>query len=115
MFLSGDEALKIKRAVKYDCLDFSTLKRRERMLRREVELNAPTAPQIYRDVVPVTRGPGGGLVLNSYLGVTHNVTGLATLPAPSRMRSERHRVPFICVAIWNARRRLGWARWRSSL
>ena len=55
VFLAGDAAYKIKRAVRYDYMDFSTLAARERMLRRELELNRPAAPGIYRDVVPITR------------------------------------------------------------
>ena len=63
VFLAGASALKIKRAVRYDYMDFSTLEARERMLRRELELNRPAAPEIYRDVVPVTRA-GDGLALD---------------------------------------------------
>lgn len=63
VFLAGENALKIKRAVRYDYLDFSTLPLREAMLRRELALNAPAAPTIYRDVVPVTRDADGTLVL----------------------------------------------------
>ena len=37
--LYAEEAFKIKRAVKYDYLDFSTLALREKMLRRELTLN----------------------------------------------------------------------------
>ena len=59
VFLTGDEAWKIKRAVKYDYMDFSTLELRETMLRRELDLNRPAAPDIYLDVVPVTRDAGG--------------------------------------------------------
>uniref|UniRef100_UPI003B516281 bifunctional aminoglycoside phosphotransferase/ATP-binding protein n=1 Tax=Roseovarius indicus TaxID=540747 RepID=UPI003B516281 len=55
VFLQGDTALKIKKAVRYDYLDFTELETRERMLRRELDLNRPGAPQIYRDVVAVTR------------------------------------------------------------
>jgi aminoglycoside phosphotransferase family enzyme/predicted kinase len=58
VFLAGDVALKIKRAAKYDYMDFSTLALRERMIRRELELNRPAAPMIYRDVLPVTREDG---------------------------------------------------------
>jgi uncharacterized protein len=64
VFLCGDVALKIKRAVRYDYLDQSTLERRHALLNRELELNKPTAAMIYRDVVPVTRAPGGGLELD---------------------------------------------------
>ncbi|WP_444666475.1 bifunctional aminoglycoside phosphotransferase/ATP-binding protein [Cereibacter changlensis] len=59
IFLCGDTALKLKRAVVYDYMDLSTLARRKALLERELELNRPSAPKIYRDLVPVTRGPEG--------------------------------------------------------
>ncbi len=59
VFLSGDVALKLKRAVRYDYLDQSTPELRHALLQRELALNAPVAPEIYRDVLPVTLGPGG--------------------------------------------------------
>lgn len=61
VFLSGTDAYKIKRDVRYDYLDFSTLQKRRQALQRELELNAPTAPSIYRDVVAVTRDNRGQL------------------------------------------------------
>lgn len=61
VFLHADEALKIKRAVKYDYMDFSTLALRRKMLERELELNGPAVPGLYRDVVPLTREDDGGL------------------------------------------------------
>ncbi|MEM8570039.1 MAG: AAA family ATPase [Pseudomonadota bacterium] len=64
VFLRGDRAFKIKRAVKYDYLDFTRLDTRERMLRRELELNHRVGPQIYEDVVPITREPDGNLALD---------------------------------------------------
>lgn len=64
VFLCGETAFKIKRAVKYDYLDFSSLEQRHAMLYRELELNHPTAPMIYEDVVPVTREADGSLALN---------------------------------------------------
>lgn len=64
VFLAGDTALKIKRAVRYDYMDLSTLPLREKMLRRELDLNQSVAPTIYRDVIPVTRQPDGTLALD---------------------------------------------------
>lgn len=64
VFLAGDLALKIKRAVRYDYLDQSTAELRRALLERELTLNKPTAPMIYRDVVPVTRTRGDGLELD---------------------------------------------------
>ena len=64
VFLSGKHAYKMKRDVGYDYLDFSTLQKRHEMLLRELALNAPTAPSIYRDLIAVTRDPAG----KSHLG-----------------------------------------------
>jgi len=61
VFLCGADAYKIKRGVCYDYLDFSTLQKRHAMLLRELELNAPMAPSIYRDVIAVTRAADGRL------------------------------------------------------
>ncbi len=59
VFLAGGTALKMKRAVRYDYLDFTAVETRRAMLERELELNRPAAPEIYRDVVAVTEGPEG--------------------------------------------------------
>ncbi|MEQ8899357.1 MAG: AAA family ATPase [Roseovarius sp.] len=59
VFLTADTALKVKKAVHFDYLDYTALSTRGAMLRRELELNQPAAPQIYRDVVPVTREDDG--------------------------------------------------------
>ncbi len=64
VFLCGDVALKVKRAVRYDYLDQSTPELRRALLERELELNRRAAPMIYRDVVPVTRTADGGLDLD---------------------------------------------------
>ena len=64
VFLCGADAYKIKRDVRYDYLDFSTLQKRHDMLVRELELNAPMAPSIYRDVIAVTRDADGCLQLD---------------------------------------------------
>ncbi|WP_424930965.1 AAA family ATPase [Amaricoccus macauensis] len=61
VFLCGDHAYKIKRPVKYDYLDFSTLDLRHQMLTREFELNHPNAPEIYEDVVSINRDARGRL------------------------------------------------------
>ena len=63
VFLTEDEAYKIKRPVTYEYLDFSTMRKRREMLQRELDLNKPGAPGIYRGLVPVTRGEDGKLRL----------------------------------------------------
>jgi hypothetical protein len=63
VFLAGDRALKIKRAVRFPFLDYSTLEKRKAACAAEIEVNQPFAPQIYRRVVPITRAADGRLAL----------------------------------------------------
>jgi len=59
VFLAGTRALKLKRAVKYDYLDFSTPELRREACGAEVRINRRSAPSIYRGVVAVTRRADG--------------------------------------------------------
>lgn len=63
VFLAGPLAYKIKRPVRFPYLDFSTPALREAACRREIAVDRPIAPQIYRRVVAITRRPDGGLAL----------------------------------------------------
>src|SRR5947208_7298265 len=63
VFLAGDRALKIKRAVRFPFLDYSTLGKRKAACEAELAVNLPFAPQIYRRVVPITRQADGSLAL----------------------------------------------------
>lgn len=63
VFLSGERALKLKREVRFDYVDFSTVERREQMCRAEVRLNQRTAPSLYVGVLPITREHNGALAL----------------------------------------------------
>ena len=59
VFLAGRRAYKLKRAVAFDYLDFSTGERRRTLCEAEVRLNRRTAPTLYRGVVAVTRENNG--------------------------------------------------------
>lgn len=61
VFLAGTRAWKLKRAVRYDYLDFSTAERRREMCEAEVRVNRRTAPSLYRGVVAVVRKADGSL------------------------------------------------------
>jgi aminoglycoside phosphotransferase family enzyme/predicted kinase len=61
LFLAADRAWKLKRAVRYDYLDYSTAERRRSMCEREFILGRPLAPAIYRRVVSINRDPQGRL------------------------------------------------------
>lgn len=58
VFLTGTFAYKMKRAVRFPFLDFSTLERRRIICETEIERNRRNAPKIYIDTIPVTRRDG---------------------------------------------------------
>lgn len=64
IFLAGDRAYKMKRAVKLPYVDFSTPELRLSACSKEVELNAKTAPGLYLGVRRVTREADGTLALD---------------------------------------------------
>ncbi len=64
VFLAGDSVFKLKRAVRFDYLDYSTPERRRRCCLEELRLNRRTAPQLYRRVRSVRRTPDGRLALD---------------------------------------------------
>ena len=63
VFLAGARAWKLKRAVRYDYLDYSTADRRRAMCEAEVRINRRTAPALYRGVTAVTRQADGSLAI----------------------------------------------------
>ena len=63
VFLAGELALKIKRAVRFPFLDYSTLAKRKAACEAEIEVNRAYAPSIYRGVVAITRRPDGNLAI----------------------------------------------------
>src|ERR1700676_2782245 len=63
VFLAGERALKVKRAVRFPFLDYSTLAKRKAACEAELAVNAPYAPEIYRGVVAITRQASGKLAV----------------------------------------------------
>ena len=63
VFLAGTRAYKLKRAVTFPYLDYSSLDARRAACLREVQLNRRTAPWMYRAVIAVTREPDGRIAL----------------------------------------------------
>ncbi len=59
VFLVGDYAWKLKKAVKLPFLDFSTPQLRQAACEAEISANAPWNPSLYLGVIPVTVGADG--------------------------------------------------------
>ena len=81
IFVGRETAWKMKKAVALGFLDFSSLEARGHFCRRELELNQPAAPGIYRDVVAVTRAPDGNLQQGGVGEVVEWVLRMAPVPA----------------------------------
>ncbi len=58
VFLCRERAYKLKRAVKFPYMDFSTGNRRAEMCAAEIDVNRRSAPEIYLGVAPVLRREG---------------------------------------------------------
>jgi aminoglycoside phosphotransferase family enzyme/predicted kinase len=63
VFLAGERAYKVKRAVQFPFLDYSTLAKRHAACLAELEVNQAFAPELYRRVIPIIRDAAGHLRL----------------------------------------------------
>lgn len=108
VFLSGDEAWKLKRAVRLPFLDFSAPEARRHACEAEVEINRRAAPGLYLGVVPVTREADGTLALNGagppvdwlvHMRRFDQRTLFSRLLANGRV--DRHRVHALTKAVWD--------------
>lgn len=59
VFLAGADAYKVKRAVFFPFMDFSTLERRRVACENEIRVNQPNAPEIYLETLPIRRTDAG--------------------------------------------------------
>jgi len=55
VFLTPQHAYKLKKPVRYDYLDFSTVAARKKNCEEELRLNQRLAPDVYLDVVPLAQ------------------------------------------------------------
>ena len=81
VFVGADSVWKLRKAVRLPFLDFTDPAARRRAALRELELNAPHAPGLYRDVATVVRRPDGSLALDGVGEVIDWVVRMARVPA----------------------------------
>jgi uncharacterized protein len=65
VFLAGERAYKLKRAVELPYVDFSTVESRRRACMAELALNRRTAPQLYLEVARLARVAEGGIAFST--------------------------------------------------
>jgi uncharacterized protein len=91
VFLAGSYVYKLKKPVKYDFLDFSTVEARKHACREEVRLNRRLAPETYLDTVPVTLGAGGAIRLNGAGKIVDWLVQMRRLPTELTLDSLHRR------------------------
>lgn len=96
VFLAGNDVYKLKKPVKFDFLDFSTLDARERACRDELRLNRRLTRDIYLDVVAVTQNARGDFAFHGDGQVVDWLVHMRRLPTAYALdalieRGEVHR------------------------
>jgi aminoglycoside phosphotransferase family enzyme len=81
VFLAGQFAFKMKKPVRYEFLDFTSLAAREFTCREELRLNRRLAPGIYLGVMPLTRDAAGRLALEGAGTTVEWLVKMKRLPA----------------------------------
>jgi uncharacterized protein len=81
VFLCGEFAFKMKKPVRHEFLDFTTLAARELTCREELRLNRRLAPDVYLDVVPLRLDHSGRLTFSGDGLVVEWLVKMKRLPA----------------------------------
>jgi uncharacterized protein len=81
VFLAGPYVYKLKKAVRFSFLDFSTPELRHHFCEEEVRLNRRLSPSVYLGVLPITHEAGGPLRLGASGEAVDHVVWMRRLPA----------------------------------
>ena len=81
VFLTRRHAWKLKKALRQDSMDYRTVASRRRGCRTELELNRRLAPEVYLDVLPLSRRHSGELVLGPAGTIVDWLVKMRRLPA----------------------------------
>lgn len=91
VFLTPDRVYKLKKPVRRDYLDFSTVEARHRNCLEEVRLNRRLAPQIYLGVMPLTRAPEQGFALGGTAAPVDWLVVMRRLPVEASLEHRLRR------------------------
>ena len=87
IFLAGDYVYKIKKAVDFDFLDFTTIERRRFYCYEELRLNRRLAPDIYLDVLEIGEDAVGNIVLGKGERVVDYAVLMKKLPGDRMLKT----------------------------
>jgi aminoglycoside phosphotransferase family enzyme len=94
VFLTDRHAYKLKKPVRFDSLDFTTLEARRRFCAEEVRLNRQLAEGVYLDTLPLVVTSSGELVIGGEGEVVDWLVLMRRLPLAARLDTliPEHRV-----------------------
>ena len=92
VFLAGPYVYKLKKAVRFPFLDFSTAELRRHFCREEMRLNRRLAPGVYLDVLPIVRTADGGLALGGAGDAVDHVVWMRRLPTEAILVNRLRRI-----------------------
>ena len=80
IFIAGDLVYKVKKAVDFGFLDFTTLEKRKYYCDEEILLNRRFAPDVYNDVVGIIEDSEGNLLLGNGSAVVEYAVEMKKIP-----------------------------------
>jgi hypothetical protein len=86
IFIAGQFVYKVKKAVDFGFLDFTTLGKRLFFCNEELRLNRRLAPQIYLDVVPIYRDDCGRIRLGAEGRIIEYAVKMRRIPADRMLK-----------------------------
>ncbi len=86
VFLAGDLVYKVKKAVDFGFLDFSTLEKRAWYCREEIRLNRRLAPEVYLEAVEIREDEEGALHLGGDGKIVEYAVKMRRLPKEKMLK-----------------------------
>lgn len=94
IFIAGDLVYKVKKAVDFGFLDFTTLEKRKRYCEEELRLNRRLAPDTYLDVVAIWETQKGDLSLESGDHIVDYAVRMKKLPQEKMLKKTIGAIDF---------------------
>jgi hypothetical protein len=87
VFIAGDLVYKVKKPVKFDFLDFTTLEKRKFYCEEELRLNKRLAPDTYLDVLAISLDARGNITLNKGVEIIDYAVLMKKLPVEKMLKT----------------------------
>ena len=87
VFIAGDFVYKIKKPLKFDFLDFTSLAKRKFFCEEELRLNQRLAPDTYLDVIAISRTSQGNITMNHGIEIIEYAVRMKRLPGDRMFKS----------------------------